>query len=74
MKTSMTDITKNPEKNLNYLNNVDSQQSEELLVMKTELTAMMNFVLEQFLIIKKIFARTKRCCKYSSKRLCRITP
>ena len=63
MKTSMTDITKNPEKNLNYLNNVDSQQSEELLVMKTELTAMMNFVLEQFLIIKKIFARTKRPCK-----------
>ena len=63
MKTSMTDITKNPEKNLNYLNNVDSQQSEELLVMKTELTAMMNFVLEQFLIIKKIFARTKPRCK-----------
>ena len=63
MKTSMTDITKNPEKNLNYLNNVDSQQSEELLVMKTELTAMMNFVLEQFLIIIKIFARTKRRCK-----------
>ena len=63
MKTSMTHITKNPEKNLNYLNNVDSQQSEELLVMKTELTAMMNFVLEQFLIIKKIFARTKRRCK-----------
>ena len=28
--------------------------------MKTELTAMINFVLEQFLIIKKIFARTKR--------------
>ena len=63
MKTSMTDITKNPEKNLNYLNNVDSQQNEELLAMKTELTAMMNFVLEQFLIIKKIFARTKRPCK-----------
>ena len=63
MKTSMTDITKNPEKNLNYLNNVDSQQSEELLVMKTELTAMMNFVLEQFLIIIKIFARTTRRCK-----------
>ena len=63
MQTSMTDITKNPEKNLNYLNNVDSQQNEELLAMKTELTAMMNFVLEQFLIIKKIFARTKRPCK-----------
>ena len=31
--------------------------------MKTELTAMINFVLEQFLIIKKIFARTKRPCK-----------
>ena len=29
MKTSMTDIIKNPEKNLNYLNNVDSQQNEE---------------------------------------------
>ena len=26
----MTDITKNPEKNPYYLNNVDSQQNEEL--------------------------------------------
>ena len=59
----MTDITKNPEKNPYYLNNVDSQQNEELLAMKTELTALMNFVLEQFLIIKKLFARTKRPCK-----------
>ena len=49
----MADKPNNPDKNFNSLNTVDIQQNEELLTMKTELTALKNFVLEQFFIIKK---------------------